>query len=375
MKKLLSILLMITCYQVNAGSPLCNGPGETKVSWPTVNPIWELCYLRPSQSSAEQGSSLEIRDAYYNGHYVLERAHIPMLFANYTSSTCYRDWKDADSDFLRADTVENPSRPAITTCDVSVSETQPVFDCPFQDVSEGGSGNVGSASDCMLGVQVEKYDDRLLLTTNHSAAWYKYSSRYTFYADGRIQPRFGFGNSNGTSAGTTHWHHAYWRVNFDIDGPENDLVYSNNDIMEEEFIGFRNQRPEQSWAIIDSVTQRGYRIRPTAEDYLVGTDPSGAGYHEVDVMATKYKLFNQLPEYSDTPGSNNLGNCVMNENALVNGESLIDEDVVFWYRTAVHDIANMGLVCKFGGPIFYPIGDWSPDIPIIDLIFKQGFDL
>jgi predicted short-subunit dehydrogenase-like oxidoreductase (DUF2520 family) len=59
----------------------------------------------------------------------------------------------------------------------------------------------------------------------------------------------------------------------------------------------------------------------------------------------------------------------MNENALVDGEDLINEDVVFWYRAAVHDIANMGLECKFAGPVFYPVGNWQPD-----LIYKDGFE-
>jgi hypothetical protein len=369
MKKLLMIAFFAMSYHLQAASPACTGPGEVKVSWPTDNPIWEMCYLRPSQSSAEDGSSLEIRDVHYNGYYAIERAHIPMLFANYTTSTCYRDWKDTDSAFLKADRVENPKRPAITTCDVSVNENQPVFNCPFQDVSEGGSGFVGDAEDCILGVQVEKYDDRMVLTTNHSAAWYKYSSRYTFYADGRIAPRFGFGNSNGTSAGVTHWHHAYWRVNFDIDGHDNDEVLIDDMVMDTEFASFRDEQSKRNWTVRDTETGRGYRIEATAEDYLVDTDPSGEGQHKVDVMATRYKLFGQLPEYSDTPGQNNLGNCSMNANALVDDESLIDEDVVFWYRTAVHDIANMGLACKFGGPVFYPVGDWSPD-----LIYRSGFD-
>ncbi|HHL31107.1 MAG TPA: hypothetical protein ENJ41_00885 [Oceanospirillales bacterium] len=365
--KILSVLLIFS-LRVFAGSPACTGPGEVKVSWPTVNPVWELCYLTPANSSAAQGSSLEIRDAYYNGHLVLERSHVPMLFANYASTTCYRDWKNTNSNFLRADKVENPLRAAITTCDASTSQTQAVFNCPFQNVN--GPGTVGNSADCFQGVQVEKYPDRLLLTTNHSAAWYKYSSRYTFYLDGRIQPRFGFGNSDGTNFGITHWHHAYWRINFDIDGADNDEVFSNQNLMTTEFSGLRDENTAQTWMVKDSVTQRGYRIEATREDYLVDTDPSGDNYHEVDVMATRYKLVGSIPEYSDTPGSNNLGNCSMNENALVNGESLVGEDVVFWYRTAVNDIANISLNCKSGGPIFYPVGDWGE----IDYINANGFE-
>lgn len=365
-------VMLVLSNQVFAGagggSPSCNGPGEVRVGWPTVNPVWEMCYLTPANSSAARGSSLEVRDVYYNGHLVMERSHVPMLFANYASSTCYRDWKDANSSFLKADKVEFPLQSAITTCDISTSETQIVSDCPFIDVENGGS--VGNGSDCIQGVQVEKYPDRMVLTTNHSAAWYKYSSRYTFYLDGRIQPRFGFANSDGTMSGTTHWHHAYWRTNFDIDGPDNDEILVNGTIMNTEFTGFRDQVNNNVWTIRDRVTNRGYRVEPTREDYLVDADPSGAGQHEVDVMATRFKLVGGIPEYSDTPGSNSLGDCVMNENALVNGESLQNEDVVFWYRTAVNDIANQGLECKFGGPVYYPVGDWG----VIDYISHGNFE-
>ncbi|VAW39163.1 hypothetical protein MNBD_GAMMA01-1748, partial [hydrothermal vent metagenome] len=236
---IVTLLLLSICNISWAGSPDCSAPGETLVSWPDANnPVWEMCYLRPSDSSAAQGSSLEIREAYYNGHLVLERAHIPLLFANYATLTCYRDWKNTDSAFLQADQALMPTRPAITTCDASTHEVQPVGVCPFQNVS-GGDGTVGDSADCVTGVQVEKYADRLLLSTNHSAAWYKYSARYTFFADGRIKPRFGFGNSDGTNSGITHWHHAYWRLNFDINGSDNDQVFifdgTNETLMTSEF--------------------------------------------------------------------------------------------------------------------------------------------
>lgn len=378
MKNTVFMTLMLYSILSFAGTPACTGPGEVKVSWPTNDPIWELCYLTPSNSSAADGSSLEIRDAYFNGFYAIERAHIPMLFANYTTSTCYRDWKNTNSEFLKADKVESPTRPAITTCDVSTSPDQVVFNCPFKDLSTADpNDNVGNAADCMTGVQVEKYADRMVLTTNHSAAWYKYSSRYTFYLDGRVVPRFGFGNSNGTNSAITHWHHAYWRINFDIDGPDNDEVFTNNDLMTTEFFDFRNQRRNTTWTVKDSVTGRGFRVEASPEDYLVNVNEpphNPSSYHNTDIMVTKYKLAvgNSIPEYSDTPGQNNLGNCNMNENALVNGESIANEDVVFWYRAAVNDIANQGLVCKFAGPIFYPVGDWQ--LSQYSLVFDNGFE-
>ena len=396
MKKIINaLLLLMAATQVYAGSPTCNAPGETYVSWPsTGTPVWEMCYLGPTQSSAVDGSSLEIRNVYYNGHLMMERGHVPMLFANYEDGTCYRDWKDVNESFLRADQVDNPTRPAITTCDASSTSTGLVFGCPFVDLENGGS--VGSNADCVSGVQVEKHADYLLLTANHSAAWYKYSSRYYFYADGTINPRFGFGNDNGTNFGVTHRHHAYWRWNFDINGPEDDQVFitegQSDTVQGQEFFDLRDEQALTSWKVVDSVTGRGVQVIPSLDDtsengseindYNMPADESLDGYHEVDVMATRYKLVlgNSVPEYSDTPGSNNLGACSMNENILVGSQSnqgtpetLVDENVVFWYRTAVKDIANRGMVCKTGGPRIVPVGDWTRILPGVQTTAQTDF--
>lgn len=385
MKKIKTVmsLLLMASTQIWAGggggAPTCTGLGENYVGWPTADPIWEMCYLSPADSSAAQGSSLEIREVYFNGYLVLERSHVPMLFANYATSTCYRDWKNTNSNFIEANQVENPTNPAVTTCDASTHPQNSVGNCPF-----GMSGN------CISGVQVEKYEDRLVLTTNHSAAWYKYSSRYVFWADGRFQPRFGFGNSNGTNSGITHWHHAYWRLNFDIDGADNDEVFIVDDQgqtqQNTEFHDLREitsgqandpgvYTDEVTWLVKDNVTGRGYQMVPGFEgdsqqgfidDYAVPEDPGMDNYHNIDVMVSNYKLYNNgtLPEYSDTPGSNSLGDCSMEEENIVDGDSLVgvNGNPVFWYRTAVEDIQNQGMLCKTGGPMFYPVGDWGLNI-------------
>ncbi len=392
MKYLILIFTCLVSSHVSAavGPSICDtNINETYVGWPTVDPVWEMCYLSPGQSSASRGSSLEVRNVYFNELLVLERAHVPILFAQYTSGLCYRDWKDDNAEFLRADVVENPTRPAITTCDVSTSATDSngVGFCPF-DLPQGGQA--GNPVDCITGVQVEKYSDRMVLTTNHAASWYKYSVRYIFHADGRIQPRFGFGNRNGTQNSTTHWHHAYWRLNFDIDGINDDQVFiadsSGETLQTTEFADFReitSGQPndpnvftdEVTWVIKDSVSGRGYRVvaggggdsqKGEIDDYAVPADPSGVGFHEVDVMATKYKLNNGVPEYADQP-DNSLFDCQLEEENLVGDvndpgnlpESLVGENLVFWYRTAVNDIAPDGMLCKTGGPTLHPVGDWQ----------------
>ena len=48
MKKITLTLFILYCTLSFAGTPACDGPGEVKVSWPTNDPIWELCYLTPT---------------------------------------------------------------------------------------------------------------------------------------------------------------------------------------------------------------------------------------------------------------------------------------------------------------------------------------
>src|SRR5690606_34122887 len=88
--------------------------------------------------------------------------------------------------------------------------------CPFQL-----DGYPGNTPKCDSGVSIEDGGDHVTLTTQYSAAWYQYTSRWTFWADGRMQPEFGFGNNDGTGNETTHWHHNYWRMEFAIDDDVN----------------------------------------------------------------------------------------------------------------------------------------------------------
>src|SRR5207248_914931 len=94
-----------------AAQPSCNLAGEHLLSWPDANPVWQLCWLRPIDSSGSRGSGLEIRNAYYNGHLVLKRGHVPMLNVQYVQTSCgcdcYRDW-EYEQDYFLADNIVTP---------------------------------------------------------------------------------------------------------------------------------------------------------------------------------------------------------------------------------------------------------------------------
>ncbi len=356
-----------------AGSPACSGANETKLSWPAENPVWEMCWLRPGHSAGPQGSGMELRDVHYRGISVLKTAHSPLLFAEYASSTCYRDWKNSDNRFVAEAGVRNQLGTSVdfkatTSCDRSLLPNTSYGQCPYQLPGM-------TAADCFEGLSIEDEGTHVVLTTHYDASWYAYTSRAIFYADGSFDLRFGFGNFSNTSNTTTHWHHNYWRLDFDIDGPEDNVLSINDVIQSTEFTSLRDNEGgpdgvERTWEVRNSKTGRGYRVLPASDDYVTPTNESGRGFHMTDVIGTVY-----VPnEYGDLIGSNPLGACAMNHNNLANGQNLLGgegtgTDVVLYYRAAVKDTAGVdAMVCKSAGPMFQPLGNWSgePD-PTADL--------
>jgi hypothetical protein len=381
-KLILGSLLLCGGFSANAlaDSADCATFGGTLLSWPATNPIWEMCWLPPSQSVFDDGSGMELRDVHWKGHLVMRRAHAPMLFAEYRSSTCYRDWKDAEERFLADEAVQNqlgiPVDPkqAITSCDRSHDPTAAYGNCPFQL-----AGYPGNTPKCDNGVSIEDGGDHVTLTTQHSAAWYQYTSRWTFWADGRMEPEFGFGNNDGTGNETTHWHHNYWRMEFAIDDDAN-TVSENGVDQASEFSALRDADggpggEARTWEVRNPETGNGYRLVPGAADYNVPTNESGRGFHNVDFMATQ----RHNGEYADI-SNNPLGACAMNDGALVNGESLVDTDVALYYTVAVRDsthndwppgctgsecIPQDSMICKKAGPTIVPFGPWVDSVPAV----------
>jgi hypothetical protein len=352
---LAGLLLAAALAAPAAAQPACNLAGEHLMSWPDANPVWQFCWLKAPDSSGTNGSGLEIRNVYYNNHLVLKRAHIPMLNVQYIQTgcgcICYRDWEDqqdwflADNIIAQGDYAE-PTSPAVTVCDVGGGA----------DVCAQGQPN------CFSGVAAEKFVDPLVLTTQFEAGWYRYTMRWRFYLDGRIQPVFGFSAVSSGCVSCTHKHHAYWRFDFDIDGPVSDRVMEGPNLspsggrtgprypsQPQTTEGMRKvNRSGLTWTVSDSQTQRGYRLVPGIEVSL----PADA-FSQGDLWALAYH-FNEIDD------GHSLGNCPVDFAPWLNGESLGGSDVVLWYRTGwLHESGDLA-DCDQVGPTLVPVGDWSP---------------
>jgi hypothetical protein len=329
---------------------------------------------------------MELRNVYRNGQLVMRRAHAPMLFAEYKDGQgggCYRDWKDTRTPILAATDVQNqlgviPQGGALatTSCDRSNAPTASYGTCPY-------GLTIASGYSCANGVMIEDLGDHVRLTSQYIADWYMYSSRFEFYADGRMEPSFGFGNRNGTYNNVTHWHHNYWRFEFDIDGSGNNVVSTNGVDQSIEFSDLRNASGgpgggPKTWEVRNPVTGNGYRLIPGADDYDVPTNESGRNFHTTDFIATQ----SHISEYGDTPNYN-LSDCTMHLANLVNNESIANNIPAIYYRVAVRDttanswppgcsgagcLPQDSMVCKKTGPQLVPFGPWS------EFIFADGFD-
>ncbi|NJL26732.1 MAG: hypothetical protein HC897_02085 [Thermoanaerobaculia bacterium] len=310
-----------------------------------------------SEQQRPARSGLEIRDVYYRGKLVMKRGHAPMLNVEYNPGGCgcYRDWQDQEQSIRADHQITPPSSgyfeptfPAETVCDHSTSNTSPVGDCPW-----GGSGP------CNSGVAAEKYADHLVMSTQFAAGWYRYTMRWTFYLDGRIEPRWGFGTANTSCSTATHRHHVYWRFDFDIDGADGDSVNEGAQVFTTEAARTWGDG-SVTWEVHDGTTGRGYRLVPGTNDVELPSD----GYSKTDFMATLY----HSGELQDN--DQGLGDCAVEVEDLVNSESIQNADVVLYYRGGVQDVVNSNIYfCKTVGPTLVPLGDWGAGN-----IFGDGFE-
>ena len=351
-------------------------PPEKLMSWPAEDPVWEFCWLRPLRSSGTNGSGLEIRNVHYNGHLVLKRGHVPILNVQYATgggscggaNRCYRDWLDLEQSYI-SDNVcpppesgncgyAEPGCPPVTVCEHAggldvCDDPPPPPDPPPPACPERV---------CFTGVSAEKLADRLIMTSQSKAGWYRYTMKWTFHLDGRIEPFFGFAAVNDNCVNFAHRHHAYWRLDFDVDGPAGDIVTEGPDptavppkrgrrppiiVLPAETMRF-SRDPGLTWSLVDAETRRGYRIVPGAETELPA-DSFSVG----DVWLLNYRS----TEIDDAGQSGPA--CAIKVGNFLTGESL-SGDVVVWYRTgAFHDSGHLD-ECHAVGPTLVPLGDWSP---------------
>jgi hypothetical protein len=362
-------LMAVSAFAVSTGvasavPPVCNSP-ERLVQWPNAgSPVWEMCLIPPSLSSGTNGSGIEIRKAQYNGHQVFKRAHAPILNVKYVPGSncdCFRDWSDQETKFEVRDAAGNViniggtgnfaevSQPPRTVCDV--------VGVPTADIP---------STQGFRGVAAEMLPDRMILTTQLTAGWYRYQMKWIFHQDGRMEPRFGFGAVSPNSClQNTHRHHNYWRFDFDIDGAANDAIgpVPTATHPAPRRVSFEDQRnlpdalPKPAYIVHDRTTWRGYQLVPGPENLELPVDSFSIG----DSWMLKYAQDSANAVTAQIDDGQGLSGCPLSSTFLGfdNNESINPADVVVWYRGGGLHLGGDLDGCGWVGPTLQPVGDWS----------------
>lgn len=302
--------------------------------------LWDMVVVRPAASSGAANSGLEIRDLHYRGQLVLRRAHTPIINVQYLPNEdgcgpSYRDWGGEESCF-QAD-GENLA-PGIRQCDGRPST---IMD---DDHVDGGN---------FRGVAIYQEDSRTTLVTELNAGWYRYVSEFHLYADGTIEPRFGFAAVRNPCTCREHVHHAYWRLEFDLGGSGSQRVEEFNDPPLPgmgKVIGLRNETRrlrapgrQRHWRVRSVPAGTGYELRPGEEDGAA----TAFGVGDLWVLRTRPdELDDSAVATSDAAALDHFVNP---------GESVLDTQLVLWYavhRPHLPDQPHPDRV----GPTLHPIG-------------------
>lgn len=375
-------LLVLLAWPSAAPAQSCGGtcPSQTPqtILWPAAPApaVWQMDVLTPCASSGARGSGIELRNVSYNGHLVFKRAHTPVLNVKYVqpcSCNCYRDWIYEERKFQVYKANPTPGGPPVLATSTGPGNLVDAVESPLTVCENGGANGDVPPTTGFCGIAIERLGDRMILTTQLSAGWYRYLIEWTFHADGRIEPRFGYGAVNNTCvANCTHRHHVYWRLDFDIDGAANDAMAQGAVVASETL---KNVGSDKVVAVVsDTVTGRGYKLKAGPEAFTspVGAPPSSGGpfwngtQYPFDVTD---EVFLQYKE-SATPGipaeindDQGLSTCPLTTTFLnfMNGEALNDNgDVVLWYRGGAEHLAGAINSCPIVGPTLVPVGDWAP---------------
>ncbi|HEX2272792.1 MAG TPA: hypothetical protein VHG90_02850 [Acidimicrobiales bacterium] len=307
--------------------------------------VWDLVVVRPQASSGINGSGLELRNVDYKAQRVLYRAHLPIVNLSYGSEgaqagcgPAFRAWQHQESCF-RAD-GEDPV-PGFRVC---ASPPETVLDTGVDDGD-------------FRGVALWLDGDELVVVSQLDAGWHRYVCEWRLHAEGTIRPRFGATAVRNPCTCIPHDHHAYWRLDFDVLGPEGNVVQEYNDppvlgtanwhTVHYEVRRRRDPAHGRYWRIRNIRASQGYAIVPGEGDGVA--DDYGAG----DVWVLRH----HTDEVDDDQGFTIdplLSRAQLDR--YVSAESVERQDVVIWYGAHLfhHQAAGADGPARRVGPDLVP---------------------
>jgi hypothetical protein len=285
--------------------------------------LWRFLAVRPSASSGHDGSAVELRYVDYRGKRVLYQAHVPVLNVLYDGNKCgpYRDWQFEEGMIKATGTNVGPGFKLCPTPAQTILDT------------EDDHGN-------FLGTAIYVDGDEVVLVSEMEAGWYRYVSEWRLHANGTIRPRFGFDATSSSCVCNKHHHHVYWRFDFDIRTPGNNVAFEFNDPpiapghhwhrFDYEVKRYRDPGHKRHWRVVHGPSGAGYDILPGAND---GT-AAGDAYARGDAWFLRWHP-NEIDDYPRTAETR------IQIDKYLTAESLVRQDIVMWYGAHfTHDVTG-----------------------------------
>lgn len=319
-------------------APATKGSRQARVRvWQGEELLWDLVVVRPSASSGINGSGVELRDVDYRGKRVLHRAHVPIVNVAYDDGTS-RHWQNEEAGF---DAVGDDPVAGFRLCHQAPSTVleSGADGGDFRGVALWLDTSGTSTSPASDGADSEPKPEVLVITSQLQAGWYRYVSEWRLSGDGTIGPRFGFSAAANPETCRPHVHHAYWRLDFDVETALENVIQEFNDPPVFGTSNWHTMRYEAR-RLRDSTSGRYWRVRQDRSSacyQLVAgegdgtTDDFGAG----DVWVLAYRS----SEIDDGQGfSTDPHRARAQLDRFVTGEPVHREDLVVWYAAHVrHD--------------------------------------
>lgn len=322
-----------SCGVANAGQqPSGNGEAgqaTLTVNDPGGNTLWEMVVVRPSASSGRnyERSGLEIRDVKYKGKMVLKRGHVPILNVKYVMGCGpYRDWQFEENNFNAPEEGSQNPAPGIRILAPGQVATTIVN-------THNDTGNFHGVA---IYTTNTENGQEVVLVSEMSAGWYRYSMEWRFATDGTIRPRYGFGSIADPCVCIQRTHHAYWRFDFDVVNSANKVYLLDRGrkyrkLIETETSFFKNPQTSRRLLIQNATGDEAYQLIPGNNDGRVTDDlgnlidPYGGG----DFWIMTFKGTAASPaELDDSDGPLYPAAYLT---PWVNNESTVDSDIVVWY--------------------------------------------
>jgi subtilisin-like proprotein convertase family protein len=213
--------------------------------------------------------------------------------------------------------------------------------------------------------------------TETTAGWYRYVMEWRFGFDGSIHPRFGFGATSNSCTCNEHYHHAYWRLEWALDGNTADntsgiatlehLRAGTPDTWDPVGAEATFVRPpvdgDKDWfRIKNPLTGNGYLLKPGALDGNTTGDP----YGKWDVAALAWNS-NEIND----PNTNTSINVA----PWMTGEGLgASKRLVTWYHATYDhdDPGGGGEPCEIAGPDLIPLAPCQGSLTLDASVFSCG---